>query len=91
MERGLDVHVIMKMMEKNVTIYSTPYCHFCNVAKQYFTEKGLPYTEHNVAQDQQRLHEMMMRSGQMGVPVISIGEDVIVGFNRPVIEQLLSS
>ncbi len=81
----------MKMMEKNVTIYSTPYCHFCNVAKEYFTEKGVDYTEHNVAQDQQRLHEMMMRSRQMGVPVISIGEDIIVGFNRPVIEQLLSS
>jgi len=78
-------------MGKSVTIYSTPYCHFCNVAKQYFSEKGVNYTEHNVAQDQQRLHEMMMRSGQMGVPVISIGEDIIVGFNKPVIEQLLSS
>ncbi len=78
-------------MNKSVTIYSTPFCHYCNVAKEYFAEKGVSFTEHNVAEDQQKLQEMMQRSGQMGVPVITVGDDVVVGFNKPVIDQLLST
>ena len=79
----------MLHMERSVTIYSTPFCHYCNVAKQYFAERNVSFTEHNVAEDQQKLQEMMLKSGQMGVPVIAIDEDIIVGFNRGVIEQIL--
>ena len=74
---------------KNVTIYSTPTCHFCHLAKDFFKEKNVPYTEYNVASDLEKRKEMVAKSGQMGVPVIVIGDDFIVGFNKPKIIQLL--
>jgi len=69
-------------MDKNVTIYSTPTCHFCQMAKSFFKEKGISYTEHDVASDLQMRQEMVQKSGQMGVPVIFIGHEMIVGFDQ---------
>lgn len=69
-------------MDKTVTIYSTPTCHFCNLAKEYFTENNVPYTEHNVAADMEKRQEMIDKSGQMGVPVIFIGDEMIIGFDK---------
>ncbi|MCX6786791.1 MAG: glutathione S-transferase N-terminal domain-containing protein [Candidatus Kaiserbacteria bacterium] len=69
-------------MNKTVSIYSTPTCHFCQVTKDFLKEKGITYTEFDVAHDLDKRQEMINRSGQMGVPVISIGDDVIVGFDR---------
>ncbi len=74
---------------KPVTIYSTPTCHFCQMAKEYFKAEGIAYTEFDVASDLEKRKEMVARSGQMGVPVISIGNDFIVGFNKPKIMELL--
>ncbi|OGI94250.1 NrdH-redoxin [Candidatus Nomurabacteria bacterium RIFCSPLOWO2_01_FULL_40_18] len=74
---------------KNVTIYSTPTCHFCHMAKEFFKEKKVAYTEYNVATDMTKRKEMIEKSGQMGVPVIIIGEELIVGFNKSKIVQLL--
>ncbi len=74
---------------QNVTIYSTPSCHFCHMAKDYFKEKNVTFTDFDVATDMTKRKEMVEKSGQMGVPVIVIGEDIIVGFNRPVIDKLL--
>ncbi len=74
---------------KPVLIYSTPSCHFCHMAKEYFTEKNVPFTDINVAEDAAKRTEMIQLSGQMGVPVIRIENDVIVGFNKPVIDDLL--
>ncbi|MFA6076848.1 MAG: glutaredoxin family protein [Candidatus Paceibacterota bacterium] len=74
---------------KNVTIYSTPSCHFCHMAKDFFNEQKVAYTEYNVASDLEKRKEMVQKSGQMGVPVIIIGDDLIVGFNKPKIAQLL--
>ena len=74
---------------QNVTIYSTPSCHFCHLAKDFFKEKNIAYTEYNVASDLERRKEMVQKSGQMGVPVILIGPELIVGFNKPKIAQLL--
>jgi len=74
---------------KNVTIYSTPTCHFCHLAKDFFKEKNVAYTEYNVASDLEKRKEMVEKSGQMGVPVILIGEEIVVGFNKPKIAQLL--
>ena len=68
-------------MDKNVTIYSTPTCHFCQTAKDFLKGQGVAYTEFNVAQDLDKRQEMIQRSGQMGVPVIIIGDQVIVGFD----------
>ena len=74
---------------KNITIYSTPTCHFCHMAKDYLTEKNIPFTDINVALEADKREEMIQISGQMGVPVIRIDNDVIVGFNKPVIDDLL--
>jgi len=73
----------------NVTIYSTPTCHFCHMAKEFFKEKNVPYTEYDVASDMARRKEMIEKSEQMGVPVIIIGDELIVGYNKPKIVQLL--
>jgi len=74
---------------KNVTIYSTPTCHFCQMAKSFFKENDVAYTEYDVASDTAKRQEMMEKSGQMGVPVIVIDDELIAGFDKPKIAQLL--
>ncbi len=67
---------------KNVTIYSTPTCVYCNLAKNFFKANSVDYVEHNVASDLERRREMIDKTGQMGVPVIDAGGEVIVGFDE---------
>ncbi len=74
---------------KNITIYSTPSCHFCHMAKDYFKANNLSYTEKDVASDPKLREELVTKSGQMGVPVIFIDDEMIVGFNQSKIAQLL--
>jgi len=74
---------------KDVTIYSTPTCHFCHLAKDFFNERGVKYTEYDVLADIDKRREMMERSGQLGVPVIMIGDEIIIGFDEPRISELL--
>lgn len=75
---------------KKVEIYSTPSCHFCHMAKDYFKENGVEYVDYNVGADAEKRAEMVEKSGQMGVPVIVIdNKDLIIGFNKPVLEKLL--
>ena len=74
---------------QNVTIYSTPSCHFCHMAKDFFKANNVAYTEYNVASDLDKRKEMVEKTGQMGVPVIIIGTEIIIGFNKPKITQLL--
>jgi len=74
---------------KNVTIYSTPTCHFCHAAKEFFTENNIEFTDHDVSSDAEKRQEMVQKSGQMGVPVIFIDEEMIVGFDEPKIKSLL--
>lgn len=76
-------------MDKKVVIYSTPMCHFCHMAKDYFNEKGIAFTDYNVAEDLEKRQEMMEKSQQMGVPVIFIGDDMLIGFDKPRIDRLL--
>jgi glutaredoxin-like YruB-family protein len=77
------------MEQKTIEIYSTPSCHYCHAAKEFFTEKGITFTDYNVAQDLERRNEMVEMTGQMGVPVIRIGDDVIVGFDQKKVVELL--
>ncbi|KKU49546.1 MAG: Glutaredoxin-like protein, YruB-family [Parcubacteria group bacterium GW2011_GWB1_49_7] len=77
-------------MSKKVEIYSTPTCHFCHMAKDYFKEHDIEFTDYNVGTDVEKRREMLEKSGQMGVPVIVVdGKDLIVGFNKPVLSKLL--
>lgn len=72
-----------------ITIYTTPSCGYCKLAKDYFQKNNVKYTEYNVAADLKKADEMVRKSGQMGVPVIDINGKIIVGFNRPEIEKAL--
>jgi len=59
------------------------------MAKDFFKEKNVAYTEYDVASDLNKRKEMVEKSGQMGVPVIVIGDEIVIGFNKPKIAQLL--
>lgn len=74
---------------KTVTIYSTPTCVYCNMAKSFFKANNVSYTEHNVANDLEKRKEMIDKTGQMGVPVIDIGGEVVVGFDESRIKMAL--
>ena len=72
---------------KTTTIYTTDTCHFCHLAKDFFKEQDIAYTEKNVGSDLEARQEMIEKSGQMGVPFITIEEEgqqpkMIVGFDR---------
>ena len=75
--------------QKPVTIYSTPTCHFCHLAKDFFKENGIAFTEHDVAVDAEKRTEMINKTGQMGVPIIDIDGDIIIGFNEAKVKEFL--
>jgi len=74
---------------KNVTIYSTPTCHFCHMAKDFFKSNNVAYTEYDVGSNIEKRKEMLDKSGQMGVPVITIDNELIVGFDKQRIAKML--
>ena len=76
------------LMDKTVTIYSTPTCHFCQMTKDFLKEKGIAYSDFDVAHDLEKRQEMIQKSGQMGVPVIFVGDEMIIGFDK---ERLAST
>lgn len=76
-------------MDTQVTIYSTPTCHFCHLAKDFFDANGVMYEDVDVVSNLERRKEMVDMTGQLGVPVIRIGDDVVVGFDEPKLRQLL--
>jgi len=73
-----------------VKIYTTPYCVYCKMAKDYFQKKNIEYQEFNVMEDIKAREEMIQKSHQLGVPVIEIGKHIIVGFDRLAIDKALS-
>ena len=77
------------MATKKVEIYSTATCHFCHMAKDWLTEKNIPFIDYNVGDDAARRKEMVEMTGQLGVPVIKIGDEVMVGFNQDQMAELL--
>jgi glutaredoxin-like YruB-family protein len=74
---------------KNVTIYTSPTCHYCHAAKEFFAKNNIAFIEHDVASDMEQRKEMIDKSGQMGVPVIIVGENIIVGFDEDKVKELL--
>ena len=72
-----------------VKIYTTPTCHYCKMAKEYFKSKGIEYEEYDVMTDLAKRQEMVSRTGQMGVPVIDIDGKLVIGFDRPKINEYL--
>ena len=72
-----------------VTIYTTPSCVYCKMAKSFFQENHVTYEEKNVATDAVARNEMIEKSGQMGVPVIVVDEKIIIGFDQPRLKEAL--
>jgi len=75
---------------RKVEIYSTSSCHFCHLAKEFFSTNNISFTDYNVGTDTTKRSEMIEKSGQMGVPVIIIDDrDVVIGFDRNALTKLL--
>ena len=72
-----------------VIIYSTPSCVYCKMAKEFFAKNNVSYEEHNVATDMKAREEMVGKSHQLGVPVIDIDNNIVIGFDQRTIETLL--
>lgn len=82
-------------MSKTVTIYSTQTCGYCGAAKDFMKENNVEFTEIDVGADQEKAREMIEKSGQMGVPVITVAdeggsEDIIIGFDQKRLAEALS-
>jgi glutaredoxin-like YruB-family protein len=73
----------------NVTIYTTPTCVYCRAAKEFFKEKNVQYDEKDVAKDEQARNDMVRKSGQLGVPVITVDDEVVIGFDKSRLSELL--
>ena len=71
-----------------VRIYTTPHCYWCGVAKRYFAEKHIDYVEIDVSHDKRGLREMVLMSGQRGVPVIAVGDHAMLGWDVREFEKL---
>ena len=73
-----------------VKIYSTPTCVYCNMAKNWFKEKNIEYEEIDVATDETKRNELIAKTGQLAVPVIEVGDEMIIGFDKNRLSQFLS-
>ena len=74
----------------NVVVYTTPTCPYCHQVKQFLLQRGIQFTERDVSVDKAAAMEMIQRTGQRGVPVTIIDDQVVVGFDRARLEQLLA-
>lgn len=72
-----------------VTIYTTPTCVYCKMAKEFFKEHNVVYEEKDVSTDEKARNEMIEKSGQLGVPVMDIDGKIIVGFDESAVSELL--
>ncbi|OGZ58536.1 MAG: NrdH-redoxin [Candidatus Spechtbacteria bacterium RIFCSPLOWO2_12_FULL_38_22] len=73
----------------NVLIYSTSTCHYCHMAKEFFKENHIEYSEKDVGTDMDARREMIEKTGSLGVPVIQIGEETILGFDKKWLQEKL--
>ena len=72
-----------------VTVYSASWCAFCHMAKQYLDSKKVAYKDIDVEKDHSAAQELVKKTGQAGIPVIEIGDETIIGFDRPKIDLAL--
>ncbi len=75
---------------KKIIIYSTPSCPFCYSLKEYLKEKNIPFEEIDVSKNEEKLKEMIKKSGQMGVPVLEYNGNIVVGFDKEKIDKILN-
>lgn len=77
------------MQQKRVIVFSTPTCPYCNMVKSYLRQNKIRFTDVDVSRDASAARDLVRRSGQMGVPVVDIGGRLVIGFDRPKINQFL--
>lgn len=77
-------------MDKRVKIYTTPTCHYCQKAKEFLTDRGIEFDSFDVSKDKEALQEMKRISGgARSVPVISVCDEVLVGYDQHILEKAL--
>jgi len=72
-----------------IKVFSTPTCPYCVTLKEFFKEHNIEFEDIDVSQDEKARDEMVEKSGQMGVPVVDINGEIIIGFDKEKISQLL--
>jgi glutaredoxin-like YruB-family protein len=72
-----------------IKVYSTPWCPFCSKVKEFLKEHGFDYEDVNVQENISAANEMIVKTGQEGVPVIEIGDKIIIGFDEPALREAL--
>ncbi len=77
------------MAAKKIKLYTTPYCTYCKLAKNFFAKNKVAFTEIDISEDEDALKDMVRRSGQMSVPVIEVDGTMVVGFNETKLKKLL--
>ncbi|HEY4160618.1 MAG TPA: glutaredoxin family protein [Candidatus Saccharimonadales bacterium] len=81
----------MAQTTPQVTVYSATWCAFCHAAKDYLDKKGVKYTDKDVDSSPNIAQEAVAVSGQTGIPVLKIGDQIIIGFDRPRIDAALAA
>ena len=74
-----------------IKVYSTPTCPYCHLVKEYLKEKGVEFEDIDVSQNESALQELIQKTGAMAVPVIDIDGEIVIGFDKEKIDQLLAS
>ena len=74
---------------QKVKIYTTPTCGYCHMAKDWFDENNIEYEEIDVSAQPDKRNELVEKTGQMAVPVIEVGEEIIIGFDKKRLSELL--
>lgn len=74
---------------KKITIYTTPTCVYCKMTKDFFSEHRISYEEKDVSADSAAREEMLKKSGQMGVPVVDIDGEIVIGFDEERLRELI--
>jgi len=74
----------------DVTLYTTPHCHWCRVAKSYLAAKSIPFHEIDVSIDRRGLREMVLMTGSRAVPVLRVGQHAMTGWDPREFERLLN-
>lgn len=75
--------------DRSVVVYSTPTCGPCKAAKAFLASKGVAFQEVNVAEDLEGREALIRQTGQLAVPVIVVGDEIVLGFNRPRLAEVL--
>jgi glutaredoxin 3 len=76
-------------MDEKVIIYGAEWCAFCHEAMRYLDSKGVKYTYKNIDMNPEDGRTVIEKSGQTGIPVLDIDGAIIIGFDRPSIDEAL--